>query len=49
MLRDDEVRRLIAYLRRHVAPERLAEIENSLRSEEAEDVLRTPAILAFFP
>ena len=49
-LRDDEVRRLLKYLRRRVDDdERLAEIEQELRSEFGEDLLREPDLLTYFP
>lgn len=49
-LRDDEVRRLLAYLRQSgLDVERLAEIEDLLRSDEADDDLREEALLEFFP
>lgn len=49
-LRDAEVRRLLAYLRRQITDTgRLAEIEDILRSEETEEFLREPNLLAYFP
>jgi len=49
-LRDDEIRRLISYLRQQTSDEsRLAEIEDILRSDEAQDYLRELEILAYFP
>lgn len=49
-LRDDEIRRLISYLRRQISDETiLAEIEDTLRSDEAQEYLREPEILAYFP
>jgi hypothetical protein len=48
-LRDDEVRRLVVYLRSCVATEELAEIEDSLRSDEGSDYVRRRAILQHFP
>jgi hypothetical protein len=49
-IRDDEVRRLLAYLRRHIQEEGwLAEIEDVLRSDEADEYLREEHLLEFFP
>lgn len=49
-LRDDEVRRLLKYLRGRVDDdERLAEIEQELRSEFGEEFLREPDLLTYFP
>ena len=49
-LRDDEVRRLISYLRKQTDDlEALAAIEDELRDDEAEDFLRAPEILTYFP
>jgi hypothetical protein len=49
-LRDDEVRLLLAHLRRHVGEgERLAEIEDLLRSDEADEYVRGPELFEFFP
>lgn len=49
-LRDDEVRRLLAHLRQHVGEgERLAEIEDLLRSDEADEYVRGPELFEFFP
>lgn len=49
-LRNDEIRRLISYLRQQISDESfLAEIEDMLRSEEAQEYLREPEILAYFP
>lgn len=46
----DEVRRLVSYLRAQVAdPDRLIEIEGELQGEEAEEFLREPELLAYFP
>lgn len=49
-LRDDEIKRLLAYLRVMVEDEEtLASIEDVLRSDEATEYLREPEILAYFP
>jgi hypothetical protein len=48
-LRDDEVWRLIAYLRLRVSTEELAQIEDILRSDEGTDYLRRRALLRYFP
>lgn len=49
-LRDAEIRRLISYLRQHLGDESsLAGIEDMLRGEEAQEYLREPEILAYFP
>jgi hypothetical protein len=49
-LRDDEVRRLLKHLRRRVDDEeRLAEIEQELRSEFGQEFLREPDLLTYFP
>ncbi len=48
-LRDDEIRRLLAYLRRQISDaEQLAEIEDELKSEFGAEVLREPEILVYF-
>jgi hypothetical protein len=49
-LRNEEVRRLLRHLRQHISDsERLAEIEDELRGEYAEEFLREPEILVYFP
>ncbi len=49
-LRDDEIRRLVSYLRGQISDESvLAEIEDTLRSDEAQEYLREPEILGYFP
>ncbi|SRR6266404_1299103 len=49
-LRDDEIRRLIAHLRRQIHDEAsVAEFEDVLRSDEAQEFLREPEILTYFP
>src|SRR5947209_4807199 len=49
-LRDVEIRRLLRYLRQQIEDqEYLAEIEDELRGEEAEEFLREPELLAYFP
>lgn len=49
-LRDEEIRRLVAHLRRQIHDEALiAEYEDILRSDEAEEFLREPELLAYFP
>jgi len=46
----EEVRRLVSYLRARVNdPDRLIEIEGELQGEEAEEFLREPELLAYFP
>jgi hypothetical protein len=49
-LRHEEVRRLLKHLRGQVdSEERLAAIEDELRSEFAEEFLREPDLLVYFP
>ena len=49
-LRTEEVRRLWRYLSERLEdPERLAEIEDALRDEDAEEFLREPDLLTYFP
>ena len=49
-LRADQLRRLISYLSRRIQDtERLAEIEDELRDEYAEEFLREPDLLIYFP
>jgi hypothetical protein len=48
-LRDDEVRRLVSYLRPLVSDEELARIEDILRSDEGAEYLLTDALLVYFP
>ncbi len=49
-LRDDQVRRLLAHLRRQITDaKQLAEIEDMLGSDEAEEFLREPELLHYFP
>ncbi len=48
--RDDEIRRLVSHLRRQISDESiLAEIEDTLRSDESAEFLREPEILDYFP
>lgn len=46
---DAEVRRLLSYLKAKVDDESLAVIEDELRGDEAEEYLREPDLLEFFP
>jgi|ERR1041384_3822020 hypothetical protein len=49
-LRDDEIRRLLRYLHQQVEDqEYLAKIEDELRGADAEEFLREPELLAYFP
>src|SRR5947199_8211742 len=49
-LRDEEIRRLLRYLRQRIEDqEYLAEIEDELRGADAEEFLREPELLAYFP
>jgi len=48
-LREAEVRRLVAHLRARVSPGELAEIEDTLCSEEGADYLRRRVLLQYFP
>jgi hypothetical protein len=49
-LRHEEVRRLLRHLRERIDdPERLAEIEEELRGEFAEEFVREPDLLIYFP
>ena len=49
-LRTEEVRRLLRYLSERLEDsERLAEIEDALRDEDAEEFLREPDLLIYFP
>jgi|SRR5437870_1627473 len=49
-LRTEEVRRLMNYLSQQIRdPKRLAEIEDALRDEYAEEFLREPELLVYFP
>lgn len=49
-LRTLEVRRLLRYLNERLEdPERLAEIEDALRDDGAEEFLREPDLLTYFP
>src|SRR5947208_174655 len=49
-LRTEEVRRLMIYLSQQIRdPKRLAEIEDALRDEYAEEFLREPDLLVYFP
>lgn len=45
---DAEVRRLLSHLKQYVDNEKLAEIENELRDDYAEEFLREPDLLEFF-
>ncbi len=46
---DAEVRRLLSYLKQFIDDENLAEIEDELRGDYAEEFLREPDLLQFFP
>lgn len=46
---DAEARRLLSYLKHYIGDEDLAEIESELRGDEAEEFLREPNLLEFFP
>ncbi len=46
---DAEVRRLLSYLKQYADDEKLMEIEDELRGDEAEEFLREPDLLKFFP
>jgi hypothetical protein len=49
-LRTEEVRRLLRYLSERTGnPEQLAEIEDALSDEDAEEFLREPDLLTYFP
>src|SRR6266566_2715034 len=49
-LRTEEVRRLMNYLSQQIRdPKRLAELEDALRDEYAEEFLREPDLLVYFP
>ncbi len=49
-LRNEEVRRLLKHLRERIDdPGRLAQIEDELSGEFAEEFIREPELLAFFP
>ncbi len=49
-LRDDEIRRVLAHLRKQIFDsEQLAEIEDELKSEFGTEILREPEILSYFP
>jgi hypothetical protein len=49
MLRDEEIRRFVGYLKKVVDAESLAAIEDELRSEDGNDLLREPDFLRYFP
>src|SRR6266480_3451752 len=50
LLRREEVRRLLKYLRERIEDQdQLAQIEDELSGEFAEEVIREPEILALFP
>jgi hypothetical protein len=50
LLRREEVLRLLKYLRERIEdPDQLAQIEDELSGEFAEEFIREPEILAFFP
>src|SRR5690348_8502657 len=50
LLRREEVRRLLKYLRERIEdPNKLAEFEGELSGEFAEEFIREPEILSFFP
>lgn len=46
---DAQVRRLLSHLKSYVDEEQLAEIENELRGNDAEEFLREPDLLKHFP
>src|SRR2546423_10570609 len=49
-LRTEEVRRLMNYLSQQIRdPKRFAELEDALRDEYAEEFLREPDLLVYFP
>jgi hypothetical protein len=49
-LRQEEIRRLLSHLRQRISDaELLAQIEDELRSDDGEEFLRKPEILAHFP
>lgn len=49
-LRNEEVRRLSKYLRERIEdPDRIAQIEDELNGEYAEEFLREPDLLIYFP
>lgn len=49
-LRDDEIRRLLSFLKNKIRDsEKLAEIEDELKSEFGAEFLREPEILLYFP
>jgi hypothetical protein len=50
LLRREEVRRLLKYLRERIEDqEQLAQVEDELSGEFAEELIREPEMLAFFP
>jgi hypothetical protein len=49
-LREEEIRRLLSYFRQQIQDiDRLAEVEDELRGEYAEEFLREPEVLVYFP
>lgn len=49
-LREEEIRRLLSYFRQRIQDiDRLAEIEDELQGEYAQEFLREPEALAYFP
>jgi hypothetical protein len=49
-LREEEIRRLLSYFRQRIQDtDRLAEVEDELRGEYAEEFLREPDVLVYFP
>ena len=50
MLKDNEIRRLLSYLRAQIKDENLlAAIEDEMRGEDGEDIIREPEFLRYFP
>ncbi len=50
MLKDNEIRRLLSYLRARIKDENLlAAIEDELRGEDSEKIIREPEFVRYFP
>ena len=50
MLKDNEIRRLLSYLRAQINDENLlATIEDEMRGEYGEEIIREPELLRYFP
>ncbi len=50
MLKDNEIRRLLGYLKEQIKDENLlAAIEDEMRGEDGEDIIREPEFLRYFP